>query len=244
VHVAAVVAGFLLVASCASPIGQSPAGQMPSASPSASASHTSPAHPAPARKPRLPPFFATVSGPLSAKALPFSWHQGCPVPPTGLRAIRLSYLGFDGRAHTGDIIVSAGVVRQVIRVFATLYRARFRIRRMEPVDAFRGSDRRSMAADNTSGFNCRYAVAPGPPHWSMHAYGLAIDVNPVQNPYIEQGSGVQPAAGAAYADRSAMRRGMAYPGGVLVSAFRSVGWGWGGYWAGSPDYQHFSVNGR
>jgi hypothetical protein len=185
-----------------------------------------------------------VSGPLSAKALPFSWHPGCPVPPAALRAIRLSYLGFDGRAHTGDIIVSARVVRQVIRVFATLYRARFPIRRMEPVDAYRGSDRRSMAADNTSGFNCRYAVAAGPPHWSMHAYGLAIDVNPVQNPYIEPGSGVQPAAGAAYLDRSAIRRGMAYPGGVLVSAFRSVGWGWGGNWAGSPDYQHFSVNGR
>ena len=101
-----------------------------------------------------------------------------------------------------------------------------------------------MAADNTSGFNCRYADAPGPPQWSMHAYGLAIDVNTIQNPYVEPGSGVQPRAGAAYLDRSDIRPGMAYPRGILVSAFSSVGWGWGGNWAGSPDYQHFSVNGR
>jgi len=176
--------------------------------------------------------------------VPFSWHPGCPVPPRELRTIRLSYIGFDGRAHAGRIIVSARVVGQVIKVFAALYRARFPIRKMVPVDVFAGSDPRSMAADNTSGFNCRRAVAPGPPQWSMHAYGLAIDVNTVQNPYVEAGVGVQPRAGAAYVNRSDIRPGMAYTGGVLVSAFGSVGWGWGGTWAGSPDYQHFSVNGR
>jgi hypothetical protein len=166
------------------------------------------------------------------------------VPPGELRAIHLSYAGFGGTAHTGVIIVNARVVRQVIKVFAILYRARFPIRRMEPVDVFHGSDPRSMAADDTSGFNCRRAAAPGPPQWSMHAYGLAIDVNTVQNPYVEAGADVQPPAGAAYVSRSVIRLGMAFPGGILVSAFSSVGWRWGGYWAGSPDYQHFSVNGR
>jgi hypothetical protein len=166
------------------------------------------------------------------------------VAPGKLRSIRLSYVGFDGKAHTGKIIVNARVVRRVIKVFTILYRARFPIRRMEPVDVFHGSDPRSMAADNTSGFNCRRAVASGPPQWSMHAYGLAIDVNTVQNPYVEAGAGVQPPAGAAYLNRSDHRPGMAYRGGVLVSAFRSIGWGWGGYWSGSPDYQHFSVNGH
>jgi len=185
-----------------------------------------------------------MSGPLSPKDVPFSWHPGCPVSPAELRAIRLSYIGFDGTAHTGEIIVNASVADQVIKVFSLLYGARFPIRRMKPVDVFRGSDPRSMAADNTSGFNCRRAVAPGPPQWSMHAYGLAIDVNTLQNPYIEAGSGVHPSAGAAYINRSDIRPGMAYPGGILVSAFRSVGWGWGGFWTGSPDYQHFSVNGR
>lgn len=178
----------------------------------------------------MPRFSATVSGPLSARDVPFSWHPGCPASPDSLRAIRLSYVGFDGTAHTGEIIVSASVANQVIKVFSLLYRARFAIRTMKPVDVFHGSDPRSMAADNTSGFNCRRAVAPGPPQWSMHAYGLAIDVNAVQNPYVEAGAVIQPPAGAAYLDRSDIRPGMAYPGGILVSAFRSAGWEWGGYW--------------
>ena len=153
-----------------------------------------------------------MSGPLTAGEVPFSWRPGCPVAPGQLRAIHLSYAGFDGRAHSGEIIVNATVVHQVIEVFSLLYQARFPISRMEPVDVFHGSDPQSMAADNTSGFNCRYADAPGPPQWSMHAYGLAIDVNTVQNPYVKAGVGVQPPAGAAYLDRSDIRPGMAYPG--------------------------------
>ncbi|HYB29393.1 MAG TPA: M15 family metallopeptidase [Solirubrobacteraceae bacterium] len=191
----------------------------------------------------LPPFTAAISGPLTPAEVPFSWRPGCPVAPSDLREIRLSFVGFDGRPHTGGIIVNAAVTEAVVEVFRTLYDARFPIRRMEPVDAFHGSDAQSMAADNTSGFNCRYAVANGLPTWSMHAYGEAIDVNTVENPYFEPGHSVQPAAGAAFADRADHRPGMAYPGGVLVDAFAAVGWGWGGYWAG-PDYQHFSTNGH
>ena len=127
-------------------------------------------------------------------------------------------------------------------IFRTLYRARFPIRRMTPVAAYGGSDDRSMAADNTSGFNCRYAVAPGPKRWSVHAYGEAIDVNTVENPYLEGGR-VLPPAGAAFRDRSRVRPGMAVAGGVLVRAFASVGWLWGGRWTGSPDWQHFSKTG-
>jgi hypothetical protein len=239
----------LFAAGCSGPAARPPAvasaPKAPSATPGPVSSPRAAPGPSPApAAPRWPAFSATVSGPLTPEDVPFSWRPGCPVPPGQLRAIRLPYAGFDGRAHTGEIIVNASVVAQVIKVFRILYRARFPIAGMEPVDAYHGSDPRSMAADNTSGFNCRYADAPGPPQWSMHAYGLAIDVNTVQNPYLEPGLPAQPPAGAAYADRSDIRPGMAYPGGILVSAFSSVGWGWGGYWAGSPDYQHFSVNGR
>ena len=99
-----------------------------------------------------------------------------------------------------------------------------------------------MAADNTSAFNCRYAVAPGPRRWSVHAYGQAIDVNPVENPYLEGGK-VHPAVGAAYLNRTHVRKGMAVRGGPLVRAFAAVGWSWGGRWTGTPDYQHFSATG-
>ena len=123
-----------------------------------------------------------------------------------------------------------------------LYTARFPIRRLRPIDAYGGSDERSLDADNTAAFNCRYAVAAGPKRWSVHAYGLAIDVNPVENPYVEGGR-VHPRAGRAYLDRSRYRPGMAVRGGLLVRAFAAVGWQWGGRWTGSPDYQHFSATG-
>jgi len=190
----------------------------------------------------LPPYVAHVER-VTAAQLPFSWHAGCPVGPAQLRRVRLRYVGFDGKAHRGQLIVNARVARDVASVFGSLYRARFPIRRMLPIDAYRGSDSRSTAADNTSSFNCRYAVAPGARHWSMHAYGEAVDVDTVENPYI-QGGRVTPPNAEPYADRANVRRGMAVEGGVLVRVFARVGWGWGGRWSGSPDYQHFSTNGR
>jgi D-alanyl-D-alanine carboxypeptidase len=186
-----------------------------------------------------PPFTAHVER-VTAAELPYSWHPGCPVAPAALRRVRLAYLGFDGRRHLGELVVNAHVVPQVTRVFRTLYRARFPIRRMRPIDVYRGDDDRSAAADNTSAFNCRHAVASGRASWSMHAYGEAIDVNDVENPYLLNGR-VIPPAGRAYAHRADVRPGMAVGGGVLVRAFASVGWGWG---AGFADYQHFSTNGR
>jgi len=156
--------------------------------------------------------------------------------------LRLSFWGFDDRAHQGTLIAHRSVADEVVKVFATLYKARFPIRGMQPVDAYGGSDPASMADDNTSGFNCRYAVASGPAHWSVHAYGEAVDVNTVENPYLF-GSQVLPPAGRAYLDRSAYRPGMAVRGGLLVKAFAAVGWTWGGTAFSSPDYQHFSRTG-
>ena len=193
--------------------------------------------------PATPPPFAAKIERVTAAQLPYSWRPGCPVGPAQLRRVRLRYIGFDGGAHTGQLVVNARVTADVIRVFGDLYRAGFPIRKMRPIDVYQGSDSRSTADDNTSAFNCRYAVAPGAKHWSMHAYGEAIDVNTVENPYIQSGR-VTPANAAAFADRARVRPGMAVERGVLVRAFTRVGWGWGGRWSGSPDYQHFSINGR
>jgi hypothetical protein len=191
--------------------------------------------------PALPAFHASIHAATAAE-LGASWRPGCPVGPAQLRTVNVSYVGFDGKAHTGAIVVNQAVTGDVERVFARLYSARFPIRRMEPVARFGGSDDRSMAADNTSGFNCRYAVANGPKTWSVHAYGEAIDVNTVENPYVLDGK-VLPPAGEPYLDRSRYRPGMAVLGGVLVRAFASVGWLWGGRWTASPDWQHFSKTG-
>jgi D-alanyl-D-alanine carboxypeptidase len=170
-----------------------------------------------------------------------SWHAGCPVHVRGLRLLTLSHWRFDGATATGRLIVHADVAREVVGVFRRLYKARFPIRRMVPVDAYGGSDFRSIEADNTSAFNCRYVE--GTTRWSEHAYGRAIDVNPIENPYVSGGRTSHPAS-VPYLDRSRRRPGMAYEGGVLVRAFDAVGWGWGGRWTSVKDYQHFSASGR
>ena len=167
-----------------------------------------------------------------------SYRAGCPVGPAQLRAVRVTYWGFDGRPHVGSIVVARRVAADVVAVFRQLWEGLFPLRRLRPVSAYRGSDDASMAADNTSGFNCRFVA--GTTHWSMHAYGEAIDVNTVENPYVRGGT-VKPPAGRAFLDRSRYRKGMAVRDGVLVRAFVSVGWKWG---ASFGDYQHFSTTGR
>ena len=171
-----------------------------------------------------------------------SWRKGCPVALRDLRLLRLSHWGFDGRRRTGRLIVHHEVARELVQVFRDLYAARFPIRRMVPVDAYGGSDFRSIEADNTSAFNCRFV--DGTTRWSNHAYGRAIDVNPIENPYVSGGS-TSHTASRPYVSRSPRRPGMAYEGGALVRAFDRIGWGWGGRWTSSvKDYQHFSETGR
>jgi hypothetical protein len=187
-----------------------------------------------------PPFTAKVAR-VTAEDLRYSWRQGCPVGPAQLRALELRHWDFRGRPRVGLLVVNAAEVRDVVTVFRRLYAARFPIRRMLGVEVYRGDDDRSMAADNTSGFNCRYVG--GTTRWSEHAFGRAIDVNPVENPYVHGGL-VEPPAGRAHLDRSRRRPGMATESSVLVRAFDAVGWRWGGRWRSSRDYQHFSRTGR
>jgi hypothetical protein len=187
-----------------------------------------------------PAFQATIS-PVKWSELRYTYRAGCPVPTQQLRTIRVTHWGFDARTHEGALIVRDRVANDVVKVFRRLYDARFPIRRMRLMSAYRGSDDASMAADNTSAFNCRFVK--GTRRWSMHAYGEAIDVNTVENPYV-QGSRVSPPSGRPYLDRSNRRPGMAVEGGVLVRSFDAVGWRWGGRWTSSKDYQHFSTTGR
>ena len=186
------------------------------------------------------PQFTAEVAPVRWADLRFSYRAGCPVGPAELRTVRLSYWGFDGRARVGSLVVNQRVARDVVMVFRRLYRGRFPIRRMVPVSRYRGSDDASMAADNTSAFNCRFV--DGTTRWSEHAYGRAIDVNPIENPYVSGGH-TSHRASRAYVERSRRRPGMAYEGGALVRAFDRIGWGWGGRWTSVKDYQHFSASG-
>jgi hypothetical protein len=173
-----------------------------------------------------------------------SWHRGCPVGLAGLRYLRVGYWGFERRRHVGELVVAASAVPAIREAFAELYRVRFPIRRMRLVDDYGGSDSASIEADNTSAFNCRPVT--GGSRWSEHAYGRAIDINPIENPYVYPDGTTSHAASRPYLDRKRHRSGMAFHGGVLVRAFSDAGWGWGGDWRppSATDYQHFSATGR
>lgn len=146
------------------------------------------------------------------------------------------HLGFDGQAHDGRVVVAATMVPRVRRIFYDLYRQRYPIRRIRPMSQYRGDDDRSMAWDNTSGFNCR--AVTGGTSWSRHAYGTAIDLNPRENPYV-RGSIVLPPNAGPYVDRTRRRPGMLLVGDPAVRAFTTRGLAWGGTWTDPVDWQHF-----
>ena len=189
-----------------------------------------------------PAYEATVTplpAPFAARMT--SWRLGCPVGKSDLRMVTLTHWGFDGRVKRGRIVVHRNYAAKVARVFGVLYRERFPVRRLRPVEAYGSDDDRSMAADNTSAFNCR--LVEGSSSWSEHAYGRAIDLNPLENPYV-RGGHVSPPAGRRYADRSLRAKGMVHDGDAVVRAFAAIGWPWGGHWRSLKDYQHFSATGR
>jgi hypothetical protein len=171
-----------------------------------------------------------------------SWHRGCPVALDQLRLLRVRHWDFKGDIERGRLIVHEDADKAILKVMEDLFRKRFPIRRMEVIDAYGGDDHRSMNADNTSAFNCRY-VAGQPGTWSQHAFGRALDLNPIENPYVTTSGHVSPPAGRPYADRSRHAKGMVHGGDATVRAFRRVGWEWGGNWPGTKDFQHFSATG-
>jgi hypothetical protein len=195
-----------------------------------------------ARIAAAPPFHGRaerIDPELRARMSGISWRPGCPVGFAGLRLLSVSHWGFDGRVHRGRLVVNRDAAVAMLGAMRALYRQGFPIRQMRLVDAYH----RSMAADNTSSFNCR-TVAGSPGVWSEHAYGRAIDVNPIENPYVTESGYVSPPAGAPFADRSRHAKGLIHGGGPAVAAFATADWGWGGDWSWPKDYQHFSATDR
>ncbi len=174
-----------------------------------------------------------------------SWRAGLPCATRDeLVLMHVPYRDFDGATQMGSLIVARRVAPQVAAIFEEIYvRGKFRIYQMRLIDDFGGDDDASIAANNTSGFNCRTTDHGG---LSKHALGLAIDINPVQNPYRE-GALTAPQAGRAY-DESQERRlgvtGIIRDGDTVTRAFARRGWSWGGRWTHTIDYQHFSYGGH
>jgi len=172
-----------------------------------------------------------------------SWHEGCPVPLDALREIHMTHHTFEGDVATGVLVVADSVVEPVVAAFQAAFEDEFPIRTMRPIRTFGGDDGRSMEADNTSAFNCRRVT--GGTGWSQHSFGTAIDVNPVENPYVSRSGSVSPSAGSAFVDRTRTdNRAMLSAESPLVISLVAQGWGWGGQWRSLKDYQHVSQSGR
>ena len=186
--------------------------------------------------------------PVRAELRSGFWHPGCPVPLSGLRLLTVAHWGFDRRVHTGQLVVNRDAAIPLARVFRRLYGLRFPIRHMRLADAYGPKAARPADEDVSGSFECREAVpspcsgGTGTGSWSQHAYGLAVDLNPIENPYVGCGR-TRKRASLPYLDRSRIRPGMVTA--AVVAAFRSIGWGWGGSWSGpTKDYMHFSASGH
>jgi hypothetical protein len=187
-------------------------------------------------------FASRVTTPAPADVLARStWTAGCPVAARDLSWVRLTFHGFDGARHTGELLVNRSAAADLVQVFHDLYRARFPIEEMRITTKAEQTAPPTGDGNDTGAFNCR--AARGTTTYSQHAYGLAVDVNPFQNPYLK-GDLVLPELAGAYRDRSQHRPGMILPDGPVVRAFARIGWGWGGSWHSLKDLQHFSANGR
>ena len=188
---------------------------------------------------------SAVVSPAPANVIARStWERGCPVRATDLAWVRLAFIGFDHKRHTGELLVNSSVAHDVVTVFHRLYDARWPIEQMR-ITTKAELDRQQLAptgdGNNTESFVCR-PVTGQKQVFSQHAYGLAIDVDPFQNPY-HKGDLVVPERASWYLDRSRAAPGVITPSGPVVAAFKAAGWGWGGDWHSLKDFQHFSVNG-
>ena len=167
---------------------------------------------------------------VSAAMVPNTYRAGCPVKPSSLRLLQLNYWGFDGRVHRGELILRDAAVEKMITVWTSTFASKFPIRQMRRVDVFGGSDIKSMAADNTSAFNCR-RVTGDPYALSPHSYGWAIDINTVENPYLAANGVWYPSNGLAYRNRSVSRPGMLFSSSTATKALIAQGYFWGAGWA-------------
>ena len=170
------------------------------------------------------------------------WNQDCPVHHSKLTVLEVPYINFDGFDQIGEIMISERLTEQVASIFKELYQASFPIHSIELIDHFKGNDVLSMESNNSSAFNGRRVMNTD--RWSSHAYGVAIDINPVQNPYMvmdldDSSIKVYPSDGMSFVNRGVSKKGMVE---TIIPIFAKYGFTeWGGSWELKPDYHHFQI---
>ena len=165
-----------------------------------------------------------------------TWHDNPYIKRSDLRYLRISHVDLEGRTHVGEMICNKLIADKLLAIFRELYKAHYPIERMRLIDDYDADDERSMRDNNTSCF-CFRAVE-GTKVLSKHARGLAVDVNPLYNPYVK-GSVIQPQTARKWADRSRRSAYTIKRRDLLWRLFTERGFQWGGSWKSLKDYQHF-----
>jgi hypothetical protein len=158
------------------------------------------------------------------------------VSPSDLKYLTVKHIGFDGEVHDGELICASSVAKELLEIFEELFESGYRIEKIRLADEYGGDDDKIMADNNSSCFN--YRCVANTDTVSMHGYGKAVDINPLYNPYIQDGV-VMPANAAPFADRTADFEHKITHEDVCYKIFRAHGWLWGGDWMNDVDYQHF-----
>lgn len=171
-----------------------------------------------------------------------SYREGCPVGVNNLRYVEVAYRDFNGQYNIGELIVHKSIAKEIVAIFKELYAINYPIAKMELVSNYNGSDFASIEADNTSAFNCRFIG--GTKRWSNHAFGKAIDINPLENPYISRSGKIAHKHSLQYRKRlhqtnSSADRAILLAQDQATQIFKKYGWIWGGDWNSIKDYQHF-----
>ena len=218
------------------PVAVQPVSSLPTATPAA---------PAGQPEPRFDGGVFRIGPFLRQRLVGRNWHPGCPVGIDDLRHVRVSHWNFEGHVRSGPLIVHETVARDVLWVFRRLFEVRFPIRHIALPPRYRPPERRDWFSthDRSSSFNCRPATG-NPGSLSHHSYGWAIDINPLENPYVRSDGSVLRRAAKPYTDRARRDPGMIHRGDVVVRSFARIGWEWGGDWVTLKDYMHFSLTGR
>jgi len=182
---------------------------------------------------------AKIPDDIEKKMTGCSWKPECPVPLENLRYLTVNHWDYDDKEQTGHLVVHAKLADELLAIFHELYDAHFPIERMELIDFYNADDERSMAANNSSAFCCR-SITNVPGKFSLHSYGIAIDINPIVNPYVK-GTQVLPEGGRAYLDRTKPHQGIITKSldNACYRIFTQYGYEWGGDWETRVDYQHF-----
>ena len=236
----------LILAGCSATPTPSPSPSIPPAEPASSPTSSAPASsvPSTAVAEPLPGWgVSRVDAELRDLLTGRNWHPGCPVALHDLRLVTVRYVGFDGETHAGPLVLHERVADDVLWVFRRLFRHGFAIERVALARKWRPVRRRDWfdTSNVSASFNCR-PVTNGTT-FSQHSYGWALDINPLQNPYVNE-DGVLRRAARRYVDRSQDLPGMIHPDDIVVRSFARIGWEWGGDWTSLKDYMHFSLTGR